>query len=59
MLTSFGCKSRNRTFGHRLGKGETMADILKTSSGVVEGVATMKVVVKCAEEFGIDMPITK
>ena len=56
MLTSFGKLSRNRTFGLRLGKGETVEDIIKTSSGVVEGVPTLEVVIKYAKEHNIELP---
>ena len=58
MLTGFGTLSRNRTFGERLGKGESIHKILETSKGVVEGVSTLQVVVKYAEENKLDMPIT-
>ncbi|GJQ09863.1 hypothetical protein GpartN1_g1654.t1 [Galdieria partita] len=45
-LTCFGPLSRNRTVGYRLGKGETLSEILKTSQEVAEGVATAKAVVE-------------
>jgi len=38
--TCFGPLSRNRQFGYRLGKGETMAEILKSTTEVAEGVDT-------------------
>jgi glycerol-3-phosphate dehydrogenase (NAD+) len=38
--TCFGPLSRNRKFGYRLGKGESMQDILASSTEVAEGVAT-------------------
>ncbi|GAX09887.1 hypothetical protein FisN_11Lh132 [Fistulifera solaris] len=38
--TCFGPLSRNRQFGYRLGKGETMEEILASSSEVAEGVDT-------------------
>jgi glycerol-3-phosphate dehydrogenase (NAD+) len=38
--TCFGPLSRNRKFGYRLGKGETMEEILASSTEVAEGVAT-------------------
>jgi len=38
--TCFGPLSRNRKFGYRLGQGETMADILKSTTEVAEGVDT-------------------
>jgi len=57
MLTSFGKLSRNRTFGYRLGKGEKIHDILKTSAGVVEGYSTLEVVIRFAKKHDIKMPI--
>ncbi|CAM9127181.1 unnamed protein product [Phaeothamnion confervicola] len=38
--TCFGPLSRNRSFGIRLGKGETMAEILASTTEVAEGVET-------------------
>lgn len=38
--TCFGPLSRNRQFGIRLGQGETMAEILASTSEVAEGVDT-------------------
>jgi glycerol-3-phosphate dehydrogenase (NAD+) len=38
--TCFGPLSRNRKFGYRLGQGETMAEILASSTEVAEGVDT-------------------
>lgn len=58
MLTCFGHLSRNRQFGVRLGKGEDMDDIIKSSKGVVEGLPTLKLVHQKASEAQIDMPIT-
>ena len=38
--TCFGPLSRNRKFGNRLGKGETMEEILASTTEVAEGVDT-------------------
>jgi glycerol-3-phosphate dehydrogenase len=57
MLTGFGKLSRNRSFGIRIGKGESIEDILKTSGGVVEGLPTMGVILKYARERGLSLPI--
>jgi glycerol-3-phosphate dehydrogenase len=38
--TCFGPLSRNRRFGYRLAKGETMEEILESMDGVSEGVST-------------------
>ena len=44
--TCFGPLSRNRKFGYRLGQGETMEDILASTTEVAEGVETSKALVK-------------
>lgn len=49
---------RNRSVGERLGKGETLDQILATMAAVAEGVATAKSVFEVAEQEGIEMPIT-
>ena len=48
--TCFGPLSRNRKFGYRLGKGETMAEILESTSEVAEGVDTSIALVKMIKE---------
>mmetsp|Transcript_2116 Transcript_2116/g.6309 ORF Transcript_2116/g.6309 Transcript_2116/m.6309 type:complete len:409 (+) Transcript_2116:101-1327(+) len=45
-LTCFGPLSRNRTVGVRLGKGESLEDILSSSRQVAEGVMTAEALVK-------------
>jgi glycerol-3-phosphate dehydrogenase (NAD(P)+) len=49
---------RNRQVGERLGRGETLEQILKTMDAVAEGVSTTRAVHHLAEQKGIDMPIT-
>lgn len=44
--TCFGPLSRNRKFGYRLGQGETMEEILASTTEVAEGVETSKALVK-------------
>jgi len=44
--TCFGPLSRNRQFGYRLGKGETMREILESTTEVAEGVDTSIALVK-------------
>lgn len=55
MLTAFGDLSRNRSCGIRLVKGESLEDIL--SSTTVEGVPTAKVAVAFTEECNLHLPI--
>jgi len=50
---------RNRLVGERLGKGETLAEILNSMESVAEGVSTTRAVFHLAEKNGIDMPITE
>lgn len=57
MLTCYGSLSRNRSVGVRLGQGEALADILSTSPGVAEGVATAGSVVKLARKYRVQLPV--
>lgn len=49
---------RNRRVGERLGRGETLSDILASMEAVAEGVGTTRSVYELAEQRGIEMPIT-
>ena len=50
---------RNRHVGERLGKGETLQQILDAMNSVAEGVTTTRSVYEIAEQQDIDMPITR
>ncbi|MBL4883305.1 MAG: NAD(P)-dependent glycerol-3-phosphate dehydrogenase [Planctomycetaceae bacterium] len=50
---------RNRLVGDRLGRGESLSDIVKSMDAVAEGVKTTQAVMELAENNGIDMPITQ
>jgi glycerol-3-phosphate dehydrogenase (NAD(P)+) len=51
--------SRNRGFGARLGKGETLARAQEATHGqVAEGVKSCSSIRELAATFGVDMPIT-
>lgn len=56
--TCFSPFGRNRTCGERLGRGESLDEIIATMDHVVEGVPTTKAVLKLARINGVDMPIT-
>lgn len=56
--TCFSPEGRNRLCGEALGRGEKLADYLKRSTSVVEGVATTRSVVDLAKKYRVDMPIT-
>lgn len=56
-VTAFSRHGRNRAFGERIGRGETLDQALSASPKVAEGVWTSRVVVAEARARGIDMPI--
>lgn len=58
VLTCTGEESRNRSVGVRLGRGETLAQILGSMKMVAEGVPTTRSVADLARKHGVDMPIT-
>jgi len=57
VLTCTGTMSRNRTVGYRLGRGESLDDILADMRGVAEGVRTVQAVRSLAREVEVEMPI--
>ncbi len=57
VLTCTGDLSRNRTVGLRLGRGETIDQILGSMSAVAEGVLTSRSAHRLAESLGVDAPI--
>lgn len=59
VTTCISPKGRNRSFGERIGKGQSVKDALDATDSVVEGVATCKSVCQLAKELGVEMPITQ
>lgn len=57
VLTCTGGLSRNRSLGVRLGKGETLAEIMNGMKTVAEGVRTAKAARDLAKKHGVEMPI--
>lgn len=55
----FSPEGRNRSCGEALGRGQTLAEHLKKSPYVVEGVATARSVVDLAKKYRVEMPITQ
>lgn len=49
---------RNRLVGERLGRGESLAQIMAEMEAVAEGVNTTRAVFDLADQKGIEMPIT-
>jgi glycerol-3-phosphate dehydrogenase (NAD(P)+) len=57
--TCFSPEGRNRTCGERLGRGETLDDVLHSMKSVVEGVPTARSLVELARRMKIELPITE
>lgn len=58
MVTCFSRHSRNRLFGERLGKGESVDQIASTMRMVAEGVPTTRSGWECAQKLGVEAPVT-
>jgi glycerol-3-phosphate dehydrogenase (NAD(P)+) len=59
VLTCTGDLSRNRQLGLALGKGASLADLLRRSPTVKEGVNAANAAVTLAERFSVEMPICR
>lgn len=59
VTTCISPKGRNRSFGERVGKGQTVKQAQAANESVVEGVATCESVVALAKRYNIEMPITQ
>jgi glycerol-3-phosphate dehydrogenase (NAD(P)+) len=57
VVTCFGPQSRNRTFGEKLARGQTRAQILKDSVEVAEGVQMTKVAHAFAQVLRLQLPL--
>ncbi|MGC6424453.1 MAG: NAD(P)H-dependent glycerol-3-phosphate dehydrogenase [Lentimonas sp.] len=57
VATCTGKWSRNRTFGERVGKGESPADIVSGQKSVVEGYRATECLKRLCEQQGVDAPI--
>jgi glycerol-3-phosphate dehydrogenase (NAD(P)+) len=52
-------KSRNRTVGERLGRGESLDDVIAHMNMVAEGVKSSVAIVRLARDAGVEMPIAE
>lgn len=59
VLTCNGHLSRNLQVGIRLGKGESITDILNSMKMIAEGVTTAHSTLQLAEQHQVEMPITQ
>lgn len=53
MLTAFGGLSRNKKVGLRLAGGESLQEIMDSSSEVAEGIPTLEVIVELNKELNL------
>lgn len=58
VTTCYSPFGRNRAVGERIGRGETLDQILAGMENVAEGVPTIRSVHALATDQGVDMPIT-
>jgi len=59
VTTCISPSGRNRSFGERVGRGQTTDQALGATESVVEGVATCESLVALAAKQGVEMPITQ
>lgn len=59
IVTCASRHSRNRSVGERLGKGESLSDIMDGMKQVAEGIWNAKAARDLARKLNIDMPITE
>ncbi len=57
IATCFSQLSRNRRVGERLGRSETLEQILASTHMVAEGIPTAKSAFECARKLGVETPI--
>ena len=59
VVTCTSTRSRNRTFGERLGRGESMQQLQSGRPPTAEGVTSCRSLLDLARANGVDMPITE
>ena len=59
VTTCISPKGRNRSFGERIGRGQSIQQAEKATESVIEGTATCKSVMALARRHNIEMPITQ
>jgi glycerol-3-phosphate dehydrogenase (NAD(P)+) len=59
VTTCISPTGRNRSFGERIGRGQSIEQAQGATESVVEGIATCKSVIALAKRYGVEMPITQ
>ena len=57
VLTCMSVKSRSQSLGYRLGRGESLKDILASRRTVAEGVATASSLIALAKRKNVELPL--
>jgi len=58
-VTCFSRLSRNRTFGERIGRGESVRTLLAQTRSAIEGHPTARSALALADRLGVPAPITR
>lgn len=59
VATCTSSQSRNNTVGYRLGRGESLEEVVGEMNMVAEGVRSSRAIVALAREHGVEMPIAE
>ena len=59
VTTCISPKGRNRSFGERIGRGQTIKQAQRATESVIEGIDTCKSVAALAGRYNVEMPITQ
>lgn len=58
VTTCISPSGRNRSFGERIGKGNSVEEALNATHSVIEGFSTCKSVIGLASKYEVEMPIS-
>jgi glycerol-3-phosphate dehydrogenase (NAD(P)+) len=59
VTTCISPTGRNRSFGERIGRGQTIEQAQGVNESVVEGITTCESVIALARQYSVEMPITQ
>ncbi len=59
VTTCISPRGRNRSFGERIGKGQTVEQAQNATESVIEGISTCQSVIALAEKHNVEMPIAQ
>jgi glycerol-3-phosphate dehydrogenase (NAD(P)+) len=59
VTTCISPTGRNRSFGERIGKGQTVEQAQSATESVIEGIATCESAIALAARYKVEMPIAQ